>query len=244
MLATMNRLPPSATSGAASSSALSMSALSAFMDSFASCMSIFATKRCSCSAATDLALDNSTFKALSLLINLDTSWLSSWPFFSFLLSFCLSIKNCLAPSNFSCAALSASPNFSHISCAVSADISELPLSFSFSDNSAAESVMRLIASSASATLASACCCSIALRLLSVSFLKFVSFSVDWAPRLAKAFNSLPPLFATASTNLLSSPSLSIKNSRACVMPFCTSAAAASQSATALTASSKGRTSMP
>mmetsp|Transcript_66904 Transcript_66904/g.193343 ORF Transcript_66904/g.193343 Transcript_66904/m.193343 type:complete len:389 (-) Transcript_66904:2525-3691(-) len=242
MLATMNRFPPSTVNGADSSDTFSMSASKLFIAFPASCRSIFATNFCSCSLAMALAFADSTCKALIRETSLERSCVSPCAFLSFRLSRCLSAKNLLARSTFSCACLSASPNFSHNSWATSAAISsELP---SLAEMLAAASAIFFTASSASSTFAAACCWCIVRFLLSVSLIKDVSLSEACAPFFANSCNSLPPLLATTSRNFFISLSCSTMKARASLMPRVTASAAASQSAMALTDSSSGSVSIP
>mmetsp|Transcript_44810 Transcript_44810/g.126426 ORF Transcript_44810/g.126426 Transcript_44810/m.126426 type:complete len:245 (+) Transcript_44810:941-1675(+) len=242
MLATMNRLPPSTVNGADSSETFSMSTSKLFIASAASCKSILATNFCSCSLAVALAFADSIWRVLIRVTSFAASCNSSWPFFSLRASRCLSERNFLASSIFSCANRSASPNFSHSSCATSAEISSEALSLA--EISPAASVIFFTASSASVTLAAACCCCIAFLRVSVSLRKTTSFSDACAPLFARACNSLEPVFETTSRNLFISASCSTRSDRASLMPLWIASAAASQSEIALTASSRGSTSIP
>mmetsp|Transcript_102766 Transcript_102766/g.257749 ORF Transcript_102766/g.257749 Transcript_102766/m.257749 type:complete len:301 (-) Transcript_102766:2211-3113(-) len=79
---------------------------------------------------------------------------------------------------------------------------------------------------------------------SVSFLNLPNFCTAASLFLLRSSSSFTPNLETASVNLRISAVFSIKKVRISVIAFCTATAAASESATALVASSSGRTSMP
>mmetsp|Transcript_47225 Transcript_47225/g.146095 ORF Transcript_47225/g.146095 Transcript_47225/m.146095 type:complete len:280 (+) Transcript_47225:86-925(+) len=236
MLATTKLLPPSTVKGAAASVVFSSSASKPWTISFTSCSSIFATNLCSCSLAAALALARSTCTLFRRLTNFVRVSGSSLAF----LSLCLSSRNFRASSSLSCASCSASPNLSTISWAASCEVSSVVCA----ERGAAARMVFCTASSASVTLACACC-SKAMRLrLSVSLMNCTSFSFASSFLLMSARISCEPAMDTWSTKPFTSSDLAATNARASPITFWTAAAAASESATALAASSMGRISMP
>mmetsp|Transcript_116431 Transcript_116431/g.362676 ORF Transcript_116431/g.362676 Transcript_116431/m.362676 type:complete len:265 (-) Transcript_116431:425-1219(-) len=236
MLATTKVLPPSATSGAAAAVAFSSSDSNSWNCAEASCRMILATSLCSWSLAAAFALLSSPSATFTRPESLASSAASGGVF----LSRCLSARNCRASAMSPAAPSAAAPSFSMISCAASW---EMPSTRSGASGAAASWVF-LTASSAAATLAMASCCSATALRSCVSVLNCSSFSSASAFLFTSAAISSMPAWAAASRSDFISRDLEARKALASAIACCTAAAAASESARALAASSVGRISMP
>mmetsp|Transcript_9851 Transcript_9851/g.20924 ORF Transcript_9851/g.20924 Transcript_9851/m.20924 type:complete len:357 (-) Transcript_9851:788-1858(-) len=232
MLATMKTWPPPSRSSADISVVLATASSRSRMPSLASRSSLWARRRFSCSFAFPLALVISTRAAVRRAVNCVSSVGSNFP----LLSLCLSIRNCQAPSTALCAAFSASPTCSQSSLEASAD------------NSHALGAVRgaaiwdifCTASSASTTFCKVSLCIASHLRLSTFFSKRVSFSSASLIFFERASTACICNFDTTGSKPRTSTDLDVREVRAKEIAFCSAPAISSGPAKTLVNSSAAR----